>query len=187
MIEVVDPRLTDLADRLRKEVLDRERRDDEQRAAQVVPDWVPQVLKALNPSKRDVPEVLGCTEDEIGEIAAAQAAVLPTYYIDFLRVMGKGAGNLYGGSEWLYPHLLDVKDYMKEELDRAGSPFELPKGAVVVYSHQGYQFSWMTSTGDRVDPPVWYWVHADGRPTTPRWSSWLDFLLDGEQMLYRYP
>jgi hypothetical protein len=92
MIAVVDPRLTDLADRLRREVVDRERRDDEHRKAQVVPDWVPRVLEALGPSKRVVPEVLGCTEDEIEEIAAAQEAVLPTYYIDFLRLMGKGAG-----------------------------------------------------------------------------------------------
>jgi hypothetical protein len=187
MIAVVDPRLTDLADRLRKEVVYRERRDDEHRKTQVVPDWVPQVLASLGPSKRVVVEVQGCTEVEIEQIAAVQAGVLPTYYIDFLRLMGKGAGNLYGGSEWLYPHLLDVKDSMEEELDRAGSPFELPKHAIVVWSHQGYQFAWMTSATGRVDPPVWYWMHADGRPTKPRWSSWLDFLLEGEQMLYRYP
>jgi hypothetical protein len=70
------------------------------------------LLRITNPS-----EIIGCTASEIEEVRLSQeVALLPSFYADFLRVMGKRAGRLFYDIDIYYPNILGLKKYANELL-----------------------------------------------------------------------
>lgn len=110
----------------------------------------------------DPQEIIGCSESEIEQIKAAQTVTfLPEIYVEFLRKMGKLAGNLYLGSDWAYPDLLKLKLHASELLNENANSFVLPDDAFVFLMHQGYQFMYFRTNDLKADPEVYYYIEME--------------------------
>ena len=122
--------------------------------------WVNQLIHAqiAHPDS-----VLGCTQEQIAEIAADQGVSLPAVYRQFLERAGRSAGTLFRGSEVLYPDLIGNRDIAQELLRFNNVAWELPMDAFVFFVHQGYQFTFFrASDGD--DPPCYHYTKLAGAP-----------------------
>ena len=137
--------------------------------------------KASAPPWR-VPDVEGCSADQIREIEHAQGVVVPDVYREFLELMGRSAADLDVGTAWLHPDVVDLKQSAVELLAEWQNPFALRPGALVVAMHQGYQFTWLDAN-DGPDPAVWHWVENRPEPTQPEHSGWIEYLLRQESYL----
>jgi hypothetical protein len=109
-------------------------------------------------------EFLGCSEQEIEEIMRAQnVAALPSVYLDFLRIMGKGAGEFMQELEIFYPDVVSIKDYvLKEIVNNQRTNFKLPDTAFVFMMNQGYEFLYFDTNNVDGDPPVYHYIEGDG-------------------------
>lgn len=105
--------------------------------------------------------VFGCTDDEIALVANDNRCQLPVIYRDFLRLMGRGAGSYYLGSDHFFPLLLGNKEHALALVSRDKAGLILPDDAVVFSMHQGYQFLFFQTT-EGPDPPVYRYFQARG-------------------------
>jgi hypothetical protein len=120
-------------------------------------------------------DIIGCSAEEVAQVVAAQGAPLPWLYERFLRVMGKGAGDLLIGSDVYFPKVLDLRRAALELLGECGHPFDLPETAVVFLMHQGYQFMYFESAQPE-DPPVMRFMEGWTAPRQEyeRFTNFLD-------------
>jgi hypothetical protein len=119
------------------------------------------------------PDLHGCEPDEIEALQRKFAITLPETYCDWLRIMGRGAGQYLKGSDAFYPTLLELRDFAEELLVEDGKPFSLPQDAFVFLMHQGYTFLYFLTVPHNPDPPV---VHyAEGKSPTERWACLSDY------------
>lgn len=103
----------------------------------------------------------GCTANEIAEIESYFKVQLPNAYTDFLKTMGRGAGDYLKGSSVFYDEIFDLKDGAVDLLTENNFK-PLPEDAFVFYMHQGYQFAFFLSeTSD--DPPVFYFYEGKNK------------------------
>ena len=123
----------------------------------------------------DEAHIIGCSDDEVKQVAAAQAAPMPRLYQRFLQVMGRGAGDLLVGSDVYFPKVLGLRQSAAELLAACGHPFDLPETAVVFLMHQGYQFMYFESA-ESEDPPVMRFMEGwrSPRQEYPRFTDFLD-------------
>jgi len=106
-------------------------------------------------------QMLPCTDIEIGDIERAQGAPLPAAYRAFLKLMGRGAGELFEGSDCFYPEVLDAKLFAKALLVEDGGGHKLPQDAIVILVHQGYQFYYCEASQGE-NPPVLHYLEGSG-------------------------
>ncbi|HTE13352.1 MAG TPA: SMI1/KNR4 family protein [Chitinophagaceae bacterium] len=92
---------------------------------------------------------------EISSIKKYFNVSLPETYLQFLRLMGKGAGIFMAGSSVFYDELYELKEYAEELIIRNGLE-PLPDNAFVFYMHQGYQGAYF-KLNEGEDPPVYYY------------------------------
>lgn len=104
----------------------------------------------------------GCTPHEIEEIEADAGETLPTAYREFLAKMGRGAGRFYIGTHVFYPLILGVTEAAHELVAEDKANIVLPKDAIAIMMHQGYQFHFIRA-GDGDDPPVYYYMEQSGK------------------------
>ena len=139
-------------------------------------------------------DLIGCTMREIieleqqlgvagtppykgGACCDRPAAVkLPRAYQEFLRIMGKGAGQFLRGSDCFYDQLLDLQQAAGELLAENHFLGKIPDDAFVFFMHQGYQFSFFRlSEGD--NPPTYSYCegeqHQSFIKTHERYSEFL--------------
>jgi hypothetical protein len=119
---------------------------------------IKQRLIALN---RDSSQPLcGCTLEEIRQLEQRLGVKLPRAYQEFLRMMGKEAGQFLRGSDCFYPQMRELQTAAVELLEENHFPQVLPKDAFVFFLHQGYQFSFFRlSEGD--DPPTYSYCEGE--------------------------
>ena len=119
---------------------------------------IKQRLIALN---RDSSQPLcGCTPEEIRQLEERLGVKLPSAYQEFLRMMGKGAGQFLRGSDCFYPQMRELKTAAVELLEENHFPWALPKDAFVFFMHQGYQFSFFRlSEGE--NPPTYSYCEGE--------------------------
>jgi hypothetical protein len=113
----------------------------------------------------DISKVRGWSDEEIAAAETALALRLPTYYRQFLRVLGKSGGGLMLGTH-IFPKSPDDFPGWRRLGTRlmAASGAALPDDAVVFGDHQGYQF-WYFLAGDASeDPPVFYYHEGEKEP-----------------------
>ena len=123
-------------------------------------------------------EISPCIDSEIDKVEASQNVSLPPVYRDFLKLMGRGAGRFFRGSDLYYPDVLTLGEQAKHLLKEDGQPFELPDDAFVFLVHQGYQFFYFrTGSGDE-DPVVYGYMEGEGK-AIKRWIKFSDFLVAG--------
>ena len=94
----------------------------------------------------------------IAKIEEMYGTALPEVYKEFLRLMGKGAGNYMRGSSVFYDELLSLRDGANRLVEENDLP-PLPPDAFVFWMHQGYQAAYF-NLHDGDDPPVYYFTEG---------------------------
>jgi hypothetical protein len=105
-------------------------------------------------------ELIPCTEHEIEVLESQLGMPIPGALKAFLLWMGQGAGTFLQSGGCFYPDMLTAREQAKRTLEQYGKLSTLPEDALVIYIHEGVQFSFIrTSEGD--NPPVYsYGDHA---------------------------
>jgi hypothetical protein len=123
------------------------------------------------------PPIQGLTDDEIREIQIDQGLrSFPVYYREFLRRMGRCAGQFLIGTDAFYPALLGIKVDVFELLRENAVSHLIGGDAVVIGMHQGYQAYWLETAYEN-DPAVYLYQEGDS-DIHARWTSFSAFLLD---------
>jgi hypothetical protein len=118
----------------------------------------------------------GCTEAEIQRLETHFDLHLPERYREFLRMMGRGAGEFFIGIDVFYSVLFKLKSWAEELLKECSTDFKLPEDAFVFSMHQGYAFQYfLISEGD--DPPIYSYTEGCGVPELIA-NSFTDYLND---------
>lgn len=97
--------------------------------------------------------LMGCSESEISQLESYYNIKFPKIYLEFLALMGKGAGRYMSGSSCFFDELTNLKDWANELIvDNGFQP--VPNGAFVFWMHQGYQFAFFRLS-ENDDPKVY--------------------------------
>lgn len=99
-----------------------------------------------------------CTEEELNSIKLMCQESLPESYMDFMKIMGKGAGDFMKGSSVFYDELFDIREGAQDLLCENGLK-TLTSDCFVFWMHQGYQFAFFM-LGDEEDPNVFFYYEG---------------------------
>jgi SMI1/KNR4 family protein SUKH-1 len=107
----------------------------------------------------------GASEEEIRELEKYAGGPLPAVYKQFLKQLGRSAGELFRGSDYSVSQRfrLHLREHAEALLLRSNAPFVLPKTAFVFLMSQGYQFSFFY-IGQGDDPGVYHYLEGDPLP-----------------------
>ena len=123
-------------------------------------------------------DLKGCTREEIEVLQQKFDLTLPATYIEWLTIMGRGAGRFLRGSDAFFPALLELREGAEELLGENGGRFSLPQDAFVFLMHQGYQFLYFQTLRNDPDPPVTHYL--EGNAPSKSWTHLSDYF---EQVL----
>jgi hypothetical protein len=120
-------------------------------------------------------QIIGCSDDEIAEVMSDQGVTtLPTFYRDFLRVMGKRAGKLFPDSEIYYPDILGLKTFANGQL--LSDP--LPDETFIFSMYSEEQFMYFYINEDPNDPAVHFYHDEWSRFVWQQYKHFSDFLIE---------
>jgi hypothetical protein len=126
-----------------------------------------------------------CTEQEILELEARKNIRFPPVYREFLRRMGRGAGEFMEDVACFYPGLKSLEEVAVRLLEENGNPFTLPPGSFVFMVYQGYQFMYFDASGAQPgEPPIYYYV--EGTPAPVKKADSFAELIQGYVNGYRH-
>lgn len=108
--------------------------------------------------------LVGCSEAEIHELARTFKLRLPKIYVDYLRRMGKQAGDFLGECIRTYPGLLQYARQKAETLLEARTSYRLPDTAFVFVERYGCQFFYFDTASGDDNPPVYRYFEGDKEP-----------------------
>ncbi|MBX3255755.1 MAG: SMI1/KNR4 family protein [Chitinophagaceae bacterium] len=100
----------------------------------------------------------GCSSKEILKIEDFFQVKLPEKYIEFLKIMGKGAGDFLKGSSVFYNEIFELREAAVELLEDDNFK-TLPETAFVFFMHQGYQFAFF-NIGESDNPAIYYYYEG---------------------------
>ena len=118
----------------------------------------------------------GCSDAEVANLESAVELSLPTLFKDYLRLMGKSAGEMLCGSDIRFGCLHLLTGEGREEM--AGRGVTLPPDAFVFFAHQGYDYMYFFTSDGAGDPPV-HRYHSDWedpRQVFPAFSGYLRWM-----------
>jgi hypothetical protein len=95
---------------------------------------------------------------QVAAIESLYNVVLPGTYIEFLKLMGGGAGEFMKGSSVFFDDLFNLRQNCKELIEENNLP-QLSESAFVYWMHQGYQAAFFEIDG-KDDPPVYYFSES---------------------------
>jgi hypothetical protein len=106
-------------------------------------------------------DLCGCSLSELEAVEEKLGKPIPLAYRNFLKIMGRGAGRLFLGTNAFFPGILELTEIAAEIVSEDPSHIKLPEDALVLTMHQGYEFMFMRkSEGD--DPPVYHYLEGRG-------------------------
>lgn len=137
-------------------------------------------------SRQLIGQLVPCSEEEVHTLKKQLGQTLPVAYQEFLLLMGRRAGGLLKGTNWLYEDLEFIQEDALDLMRRDRFPVLLPPDAFVFLMHHGYQFMFFRLTeGD--DPPVYYYIESDDEISlkihAPRYSILLFEIIEAEGKL----
>jgi hypothetical protein len=115
-----------------------------------------------------------CSPPDVEEIRRVQGVNLPTQYEQFLRTMGRRAGDLLRGTDFFYPGVIRYFDEVREFIVENGITHLVRPDAVLVGMHQGAELYWLDQ-GDPSGPMHWYQEGAEAPKMS--WPTLLDGLI----------
>lgn len=139
-------------------------------------DIIEEVARQLINANLASPKTIkGCTENEIEQLEAFFDINLPAVYKQFLKGMGKSAGDFLVGTDYLFPYLLNFRKMAEDLLEDCNAPFRLNKSDFVFAVHQGYQFLFFRVSDSSDDPAIFYFLEGEKEPKQVfnRFSQWL--------------
>lgn len=107
----------------------------------------------------------GASEEEIRQLEMYAGGRLPLVYKQFLRQLGRSAGELFRGSDYSVSQRfhLHLREHAEKLLMRSKAPFALATAAFVFLMSQGCQISFFyLDRGD--DPSVYHYLEGDPVP-----------------------
>ncbi len=122
----------------------------------------------------------GCSTNDIDVIESTFQVLLPERYRHFLELMGRNPDDFMSGTDITYPELLGFRNQAIKLLHVNRANFDLPKNALVILFHGGYNFAFLyCNVSD--DPPVYLYEEGDAEPheVADSFSTWLLGLADG--------
>lgn len=105
--------------------------------------------------------IRGCSEIDIRELEKHFDVKLPLIYKDFLRIMGRQAGEYQRGTDIYYNDLFDLRKQFEEILRENNNPFLLKSSIFVFSGHQGIIFHFFDTEEDFIDPPVYGYLEGE--------------------------
>jgi hypothetical protein len=129
----------------------------------------------------------GCTDQEIRSIEDHFQVQLPICYRDFLKVMGRYAGDFMAGTDYSFPKMFGFRQGAEKVLQKHLPEYKLPPNAFVFFSHQGYNYEWFNCHDHADDPPVFLFSEVDKKPRTvsDSFSAWLLAAVNDDIAAYR--
>ena len=115
----------------------------------------------------------GCSDLEIDQVSAGRD--LPRSYIEFLKMLGQGAGRFFLGTDIFYPSVLGMNCDAEELLRDCESGLVLPDEAFVFAMHQGYEFLFFRI--DQGDDPLVYRFREGWKRFEPVSSIFSEYIL----------
>lgn len=103
-------------------------------------------------------DIVGCSEVEIGQLEASFSVNLPRVYKEFLRTMGKNAGQFEIDSAWNFSSLGRVQETAKDSL------LEIAPATFFFLENSGSQFLCFDCTSSD-DPPVLIYELPSQKPS----------------------
>jgi hypothetical protein len=116
-----------------------------------------------------LPEIAGCSDDEIAQIELSAKITLPMAYRGFLRAVGRGAGRYLNDCTAFHPKILELTPRIRRRFEGA---FLLPTKAFVFMERMGEVFTYFEADGRSDDPPVYGWNEDLDRPELAYKSVW---------------
>lgn len=119
---------------------------------------------------------------QVKSIEAFYGVTLPGVYVQFLLLMGNGAGKYMLGSTVFYDDIFELGEWSKEliEENELSAP---PPDVFFFWMHQGYQTAYFKlSDGD--DPPVYYFSEGMEKKEFVNEPSLSSFLIAELYMSY---
>jgi hypothetical protein len=115
-----------------------------------------------------------CPEAEVSALERDTGVRLPAAYRAMLLLMGREPDSSFTGRDLSIRCLRELQSAARQLLEENSRPFELPHGAFVFLSHQGYQFMYFVVDGAE-DPTVYYYGEGHLAPErrAERFSDWL--------------
>lgn len=107
-------------------------------------------------------EFEGCTDGEIADIEAQFGLKLPPAYREFLKVMGKNAGEEFLRDATItYPHIVKFR-YQADNIAKSAG-ITIPVTAFVFLIHD-YQFLYFDTANGEADPLTYRYLEEDDKP-----------------------
>src|SRR5262245_27771180 len=125
--------------------------------------------------------IQGCRDEEIERLGKESGVALPALYRLFLRRMGRSAGALLAGTDFLFADLASLRRQAEQLLEETKSPFRLKDRDFVFAVHQGYLFLFF-DTNESDDPAVWLYDEDDAAPRRVfgHFTEWLEACVSDE-------
>lgn len=120
-------------------------------------------------------EIKGCSEADIKRLQAKAAGPLPERYVDFLKLIGRGAGEFMSDLKAFYPDLLTLTATRKRALAEYAV---LPDDAFVIADRFGEQTMFIRLSEATDDCAVYYWNSERPRKTKVAFKSFWKFIED---------
>ena len=131
-------------------------------------------------------EIIGCTEQDLRDIAQHAPGPLPFAYLDFLHVVGRGAGHFLPEQDVYFPKMLRLTEEAKAILDNwEKGLLLLPVDAFVCTMRYGDQFLFFHADGKSENPQLHHYLIGQGhfRPVATFWG-WVDEELQLTEQFY---
>lgn len=143
-----------------------------------------------------LPEIEGCTPEEVAEIEAAAGQPLPLAYRQWLVEAGRKVGppriqSQFQRAFMLYPEVLEVREIVAEIIAETGGDRSLLDRAIPFFNWDIYHICLLDMSPPREDPPILRFDDHTGRArlslgSFSQFISWQIFqLADGIAMTAR--
>jgi hypothetical protein len=126
---------------------------------------------------------VGCSAEQIEQVATDNGHPLPAAYFDFLKRAG-WTWPLSGGYSVIFPQIAHNKETALSLFEEMGVAVSLLERAIVFFEHGGY-IIYYVNDGEGEDPPVYRYQDDMAGPELrfPRYSEWLLWFIDTLQKL----
>lgn len=120
-------------------------------------------------------EIRGCSDADIERLRAKAGGPLPGSYVEFLRLVGRGAGEFMSDLTAFYPAVLTLTAARRRALAEYAV---LPDDAFVIADRDGEQTMYVRLSEGPADSPVYYWNGERPRRTKKAFRSVWGFVED---------
>lgn len=118
----------------------------------------------------------GCSDKQVVHLEQTLEINLPSDYVDYLMLVGLGAGSFLNGTSAFYNDLFELKKYAIELLEENNITNFLKQSDFVFSMHQGYEFIYLDTLKGNLSP-IFQFVEGNNDAIL-FWPSFEEYLQD---------